>query len=119
MDRGNIGKSAVGGRVRSAHIDERTKVRVSQTLKKHPEKQKTRYGASTARRTRLAGTLSSVSFTPLQGLELILPNGCEKGAGTAKSKYFSPSAPFVGANTLLGGLKNSVTTEDLNHNDDI
>ena len=97
VDRGNIGKSTVGGRVRSAHIDERTKVRVSQTLKKRLEKHKTKYGASTVRRTGLPGTLSTVSFTPLQGLELMIPNSCQKGTGTAKStKYFSPSAPFLG-----------------------
>ena len=119
VDRGNIGKSAVGGRVRSAHIDERTKIRVSQTLKKRLERQKARYGASTVRRTRLPGTLSSVCFTPLQGLELIIPNSCAKGAGTAKSKYFSPSAPFVRANTLLADLKNSLATGNLNHKDDI
>merc|ERR1719204_467730 len=33
--RGNIGKGGIGGQVRAAQVDERTKVRISQTLKKN------------------------------------------------------------------------------------
>ena len=50
-----------------AQIDERTKVRVSQTLKKNLQKQQAWGGASTVRRRgEVSGTASSVAFTPLQ-----------------------------------------------------
>ena len=67
MNRGNIGKSGIGGGIRMAQIDERTKVRVSQTLKKNLQKQQAWGGASTVRRRgEVSGTASSVAFTPLQ-----------------------------------------------------
>ena len=67
LNRGNIGKSGVGGGIRMAQIDERTKVRVSQTLKKNLQKQQAWGGASTVRRRgEVSGTASSVAFTPLQ-----------------------------------------------------
>ena len=50
-----------------AQIDERTKVRVSQTLKKNLQKQQAWGRASTVRRSgEVSGTASSVAFTPLQ-----------------------------------------------------
>ena len=50
-----------------AQIDERTKVRVSKTLKKNLQKQQAWGGASTVRRRgEVSGTASSVAFTPLQ-----------------------------------------------------
>ena len=38
LNRGNIGKAGMGGGIRMAQLDERTKVRVSQTLKKNLQK---------------------------------------------------------------------------------
>ena len=67
VNRGNVGKSGIGGGIRMAQIDERTKVRVSQTLKKNLQKQQAWGGASTVRRRgEVSGTASSVAFTPLQ-----------------------------------------------------
>ena len=56
-----------------AQIDERTKVRVSQTLKKNLQKQQAWGGASTVRRRgEVSGTASSVAFTPLQVMNLLM-----------------------------------------------
>jgi U4/U6 small nuclear ribonucleoprotein PRP31 len=64
--RGNIGKSGVGGGIRMAQIDERTKVRISQTLKKNMQKQQATWGGTTSIKKHISGTASSVAFTPLQ-----------------------------------------------------
>merc|ERR1711862_1047412 len=45
--RGNIGKSGIGGGIRMAQIDERTKVRVSQTLKRSLQKEQATWGGAT------------------------------------------------------------------------
>jgi len=138
LNRGNIGKSGIGGGIRMAQIDERTKVRVSQTLKKNLQKQQAWGGASTVRRrgevsgtassvafTPLqarkkiknqssqhqgSGTSSSIAFTPLQGLEIVNPQAAEKRVDEANAKYFSPSASFMKVKTPLPGVLNSKTT---------
>lgn len=70
FSRGNIGKSSAGsGGIRMAQVDERTKVRVSQTLKRNLQKQQAWGGATTSASVRkhvVSGTASSVAFTPLQ-----------------------------------------------------
>jgi hypothetical protein len=48
-------------------IDEKTKVRVSQTLKRNLQKQQAWGGATTVKK-QISGTASSVAFTPLQVL---------------------------------------------------
>ena len=48
-----------------AQIDEKTNVRVSQTLKRNLQKQQAWGGASTVKK-QISGTASSVAFTPLQ-----------------------------------------------------
>merc|ERR1719295_2159116 len=101
-DRGNIGKSGIGGGIRMAQIDERTKVRVSQTLKKNLQKQQAWGGASTVRRRgEVSGTASSVAFTPLQGLEIVNPQAAEKRVDEANAKYFSTSASFIKVQTPI------------------
>ncbi|VDM75970.1 unnamed protein product [Strongylus vulgaris] len=51
-----------------------------------------------------AGTASSVTFTPVQGLEIINPTALEK-TSTSSSTYFSSSASFVKVKTgnIAGG----------------
>ena len=94
-----------------AQIDERTKVRVSQTLKKNLQKQQAWGGASTVRRKgKVSGTASSVAFTPLQGLEIVNPQAAEKRVDEAKAKYFSPSGSFMKVKTPLPGVLNSKIT---------
>ena len=54
-DRGNIGKGGIGGGIRMAQIDERTKVRVSQTLKKNLAKQKASWGGASTVKKQVSG----------------------------------------------------------------
>lgn len=99
--RGNIGKSGIGGSIRMAQIDERTKVRVSQTLKKSLQKEQATWGGATTVKKHVSGTASSVAFTPLQGLEIVNPQAAERRVDEANAKYFSPSAAFMKVKTPL------------------
>ncbi len=98
--RGVIGKSGVGsGSLRMAQVDERTKVRISQTLKRNMQKQQATWGGTTSIKKHVSGTASSVAFTPLQGLEIVNPNAAESRAEEANAKYFSSSAAFMKVKT--------------------
>merc|ERR1711890_155408 len=108
--RGNIGKGGMGGGVRMAQVDERTKVRISQTLKKNLQKQQATWGGTTSIKNRISGTASCVAFTPVQGLEIVNPQAAEKRVDEANAKYFSPSASFMKVKTPLPGVMNSETT---------
>ena len=99
--RGNIGKGGIGGGIRMAQIDERTKVRVSQTLKRNLQKEQASWGGATTVKKQISGTASSVAFTPLQGLEIVNPQAAEKRVDEANAKYFSPSASFVKVKTPM------------------
>ncbi len=100
VSRGNIGKGGVGGGIRSAQIDDKTKVRISQTLKKNLQKQQATWGgATTSIKKHVSGTASSVAFTPLQGLEIVNPNAAESGMDTETQKYFSSSGAFLKVKT--------------------
>jgi len=93
--RGNIGKGGIGGGIRMAQVDERTKVRISQTLKKNLQKQQAVWGgmSSIGRKGATSGTASSVAFTPIQGLEIVNPLAAEKKV-EANAKYFSATSGF-------------------------
>lgn len=99
--RGNIGKSSSAGGIRMAQIDERTKVRVSQTLKRNLQKEQATWGGATTVKKHIHGTASSVAFTPVQGLEIVNPQAAEKRVDEANAKYFSPSAAFMKVKTPL------------------
>jgi len=100
--RGNIGKGGIGGGgLRMAQVDERTKVRISQTLKKNMQKQQAVWGgmSSIGRKAGTSGkvtsgTASSVAFTPVQGLEIVNPLAAEKKVDEANAKYFSSTSGF-------------------------
>ena len=71
--RGNIGKGGIGGGIRAAQVDERTKVRISQTLKKNMQKQQAVWGGASSIKGReaharkaVSGIASSIAFTPVQ-----------------------------------------------------
>jgi len=93
--RGNIGKGGIGGGIRSAQVDERTKVRISQTLKKNLQKQQAVWGGTTSIKKHVSGTASSVAFTPVQGLEIVNPLAAEKKVDEANQKYFSATSGFL------------------------
>ncbi|XP_043190390.1 U4/U6 small nuclear ribonucleoprotein Prp31-like [Amphibalanus amphitrite] len=91
--RGNIGKGGTG-RIRAAQIDEKTKVRISKTLQKSLQRQQN-YGGTTTVKKQVAGTASSVAFTPLQGLEIVNPQAAEKKVSEDNARYFSSVAAFA------------------------
>ncbi|KFB51273.1 hypothetical protein ZHAS_00019320 [Anopheles sinensis] len=91
--RGTIGKAGTG-RIRSAQIDEKTKVRISKTLQKNLQKQQQVWGGTTVK-NHVSGTASSVAFTPLQGLEIVNPQAAEKPTGESSAKYFSNTSGFL------------------------
>lgn len=90
---GVVGKSGMG-RIRAPQVDEKTKVRISKTLKKNMQKQQQVYGGSSTIKKHVSGTASSVAFTPLQGLEITNPHAAEV-TGTDSTKYFSSTSGFV------------------------
>ena len=63
-DRGNIGKGGIGGGIRMAQIDERTKVRVSQTLKKNLAKQKASWGGASTVKKQVSGINEFLQLLP-------------------------------------------------------
>ncbi|XKL61157.1 hypothetical protein PGB90_008214 [Kerria lacca] len=91
--RGTIGKAGTG-RIRTAQVDEKTKVRISKTLQKNLQKQQV-WGGSTSVRKQVSGTASSVAFTPSQGLEIVNPQAAEKNAVDGGAKYFSNTSGFL------------------------
>merc|ERR1719312_387096 len=97
--RGNIGKGGIGGGIRGAQVDERTKVRISQTLKKNMQKQQAVWGGNSSIKKVVSGTASSVAFTPVQGLEIVNPNAAAaERVNEANQKYFSATSGFLSVN---------------------
>merc|ERR1711915_936169 len=88
-------EGGIGGGIRMAQVDERTKVRISQTLKKNLQKQQAVWGGmSSITKRATSGTASSVAFTPVQGLEIVNPLAAEKKVDEANAKYFSATSGF-------------------------
>ncbi|XP_064110499.1 U4/U6 small nuclear ribonucleoprotein Prp31-like [Macrobrachium nipponense] len=85
--RGQLGKGGAG-RIRKVTVDEKTRVRLSKTLQKEVQRQSSLGGQTTVRR-QVAGTASSVAFTPLQGLEIVNPQAAENNSQGQGNKYFS------------------------------
>lgn len=92
---GTIGKAGKG-RIRAPQIDQKTNVRISKALQKNLQKQQV-YGGSTTVKRQVAGTASSVAFTPLQGLEIVNPHAAEAKVNEANAKYFSSTSGFMSA----------------------
>lgn len=91
---GNLGTKS-SGRIRGPVVDSKTKARISKTLQIKVQKQNQVWGGSTTVKRQVAGTASSVAFTPLQGLEIVNPQAAEKKVADANAKYFSSTAGFV------------------------
>lgn len=108
-----------GGRLRAAQVDQKTKARMSKTLQKNLQRQAgmvsvrgastsgagtSAGGASTFKRP-VGGAVSTVTFTPVQGIEIINPQANEKKVAEANAKYFGTSTSFVKVQTPLPGPK--------------
>ncbi|VDM96032.1 unnamed protein product [Thelazia callipaeda] len=83
-----------GGRIRNATVDPKTRARMSQKLQKTMERQRA-MGGVTSIRSRASGTASSVTFTPVLGLEIVNPTVRRDHTGSSSTTYFSPSASFM------------------------
>uniref|UniRef100_A0A8R1DS29 U4/U6 small nuclear ribonucleoprotein Prp31 n=1 Tax=Caenorhabditis japonica TaxID=281687 RepID=A0A8R1DS29_CAEJA len=87
--------NVTGGRIRTAAVDQKTRARMSQKMMRQMERQKAA-GGMTSIRSKVAGTASSVTFTPVQGLEIINPAAQEQHQqSSSTSNYFSSSGSFV------------------------
>ncbi|TKR92086.1 hypothetical protein L596_006802 [Steinernema carpocapsae] len=99
-----LGQASAGGqgtgKIRAAAVDNKTRVRMSQKLQKRLEQQRAQSGGATSIR-KTAGTASSVSFTPAQGLEIVNPNINLKQEEPSSSTYFSASASFIKVQTPM------------------
>ncbi|KAK6172657.1 hypothetical protein SNE40_016270 [Patella caerulea] len=96
---GSLGKSN-SGKIRGPPVDAKTKARISKTLQQKLNKgNQTTWGGSTTVKKQVAGTASSVAFTPLQGLEIVNPQAAEKRVQEANQKYFSNTAKFLKVET--------------------
>lgn len=96
---GTLGSKAKSGRIRGPVVDSKTKARISKTLQMKVQKQNNQvWGGSTTVKKQIAGTASSVAFTPLQGLEIVNPQAAEKKVQEANNKYFSTTAGFLKLN---------------------
>jgi len=101
--RGIMGKGGPG-RIRGPTVDEKTKVRISKTLQRNLQRQQA-YGGTTTIKRQVAGTASSVAFTPLQGLEIVAPQAVEKKADNVR--YFSNTGTFFNVNAPAPGPSSS------------
>lgn len=72
---------------------------MSQKLQKSMERQRAMGGVTSVRSRNTAGTTSSVTFTPVQGLEIVNPTLKQERTGSSSTTYFSPSATFVKVQT--------------------
>ncbi|KJH53359.1 snoRNA binding domain protein [Dictyocaulus viviparus] len=94
FDLGQVKSGGIsGGRIRAGVVDNKTRVKMSQKMQRQMERQRAQ-GGVTSIRSKTAGTASSVTFTPVQGLEIINPTALEKTVNSS-STYFSSSASFV------------------------
>lgn len=72
--------------------------RMSQKLQKAVDRQRA-MGGLTSVRSKASGTASSVTFTPVQGIEIVNPTIKTERFGSSSTTYFSPSATFVKVQT--------------------
>lgn len=82
--------------IRAPTVDDKTKTTISKRLQREVQKAKEVSGLSTGITTRVregGGTVSSIAFTPVQGLEIFNPNAAER-KGEAASKYFASTVGF-------------------------
>ena len=99
---GNIDKNRIGCGIRMPQIDARTKVRMSQTLKKSLQTTHAWVGASTLqRRADVSGKSSRFAVTPLQGFEIVNPQVVEKRVCDLEAKYFLPYASFIKSKAFI------------------
>uniref|UniRef100_A0A915JPX6 U4/U6 small nuclear ribonucleoprotein Prp31 n=1 Tax=Romanomermis culicivorax TaxID=13658 RepID=A0A915JPX6_ROMCU len=122
------GGNTPGGRIRAAQVDQKSRARMSQKLQRSLQRENAAAlaalggavppttaavtaGGSTSVSSRKhapgGGTVSTVTFTPVQGLEISNPtaNSEKMSAAAANAKYFGTTSTFVkvqGASSTTG-----------------
>jgi len=94
----SLGQASSGGtssgRIRAAVVDNKTRVKMSQKLQKTIERTRQHGGLTSIKsKTIIPGAVSSIAFTPVQGIEIINQPSTESKSGN-KSTYFSSSNMF-------------------------
>lgn len=74
---------------------------MSQKMQRQLERQRQQLGGVTSIRSKLSGTQSSISFTPIQGLEIINPNRDQPTTSGTSSTYFNATSSFIKVQTPL------------------
>ena len=116
---GQMKKGGTGARVRGPVVDQKSRVRMSKMLAKSVGRANLAGGGATVvrgmglggsaggstsvRSKQVAGTASSISFTPVQGLEIVNPQANESKVAEANAKYFASTATFLKVQTPLPG----------------
>ncbi len=110
---GQAKSGGAGGRLRAPQVDQKSRARMSKFLQKNLHKQTSSAavtsgagGATSVRSKQISGTASSVTFTPVQGLEIVNPQAVavEKKAATQHNpKYFASTAAFLKVHTPIPG----------------
>lgn len=71
---------------------------MSQKMQRQLQRQQ--HGGLTSIKSKVSGTVSSVSFTPVQGIEIVNPVKQEAPSGSS-STYFSATSNFVKVETPM------------------
>lgn len=97
--------TTASGRVRAVSADAKSKARMSKANKERLATLNRPLSLASVPSTSAAGTQSSLSFTPVQGIELVDPSRQQKAA-EANAKWFSEGqfslVPGVGGNKIPG-----------------
>ncbi|KAI6207634.1 Pre-mRNA-processing factor 31 [Aphelenchoides besseyi] len=93
---------AGGGRIRASVVDNKTRIKMSQKLQRQLERRQ--HGGMTSLKSKASGTMSSISITPIQGIEVIsmTPLDVTKSSGSStNSSYFDSTSNFMKVKTPM------------------
>ncbi|KAI6217348.1 Pre-mRNA-processing factor 31 [Aphelenchoides besseyi] len=93
---------AGGGRIRASVVDNKTRIKMSQKLQRQLERRQ--HGGMTSLKSKTSGTMSSISITPIQGIEVIsmTPLDVTKPSGSSNnSSYFDSTSNFMKVKTPM------------------
>lgn len=90
VEYGMIGQAGAGALSVRPKDTQKLKNKISKKTQARMNRIKTSSGTATA----IAGTASSIAFTPVQGIELVNPDLQQKRLGAAGDKYFSSTGSF-------------------------
>ncbi|KAI6178310.1 Pre-mRNA-processing factor 31 [Aphelenchoides besseyi] len=96
---------AGGGRIRASVVDNKTRIKMSQKLQRQLERRQ--HGGMTSLKSKASGTMSSISITPIQGIEVIsmTPLDVTKSSGSStNSSYFDSTSNFMKVKTPMPNL---------------